>query len=654
MPPKTTMNPVIHGRIDRGDYTVAKVYFESLPGFRVTGNLYRPKGKHGRRPGVLYAHGHFPNGRFYEASVAEVRKQIVEGAERFEEGGRSMQQAICVQLARMGCVAFHYDMIGYADNAQIPFEIAHGFAKQRPGVNTTKNWGLFSPPAESHFQSIMGLQTWNSIRSLDFLAGLPDVDPRRIAVTGASGGGTQTMILCALDPRPALAFPAVMVSTAMQGGCSCENASGLRIGAGNIEFAALSAPKPQGMTTADDWTKEMAAKGFPELKQLYTLLGSPDKVMLHRGEHFEHNYNYVSRAAFYQWLNRHLKLGLPEPIMEGDYKRLTKEELSVWDAGHPPPPRGPEFERQLLRQLTETAAKQLDDACRTLNEFRRTFGPAVDIVIGRTLADAGRVEWTPAGTKRMSGHTLQVGRLRNKTHHEELPVVLLEPKSSTGRTVIWVDETGKAGLFAAKTASKQACVLKPEIKRLLDAGVTVVGADLMMQGEFLADGRPVDRTRLVDNPREVPAFTFGYNPSLFAQRVHDILTLVAFVQSRKPKTARILLAGLEGAGPWVAAARTQCRDAIKKAAIDTGGFRFGSVLDMQAVNFLPGGAKYGDLPGMLALGAPGKLWVAGENDASLALVRKIYRQAHADKALTCFPKDTGATATEAVEYLLKP
>ena len=126
-----------------------------------------------------------------------------------------------MQLARMGCVVFHYDMVGYADSVQIPFELAHGCSKQRPEFDTPENWGFFSTQAELRLQSIMGLQTYNSIRALDWISQLPDVDPARIGVTGASGGGTQTFILTSIDPRPLAAFPAVIVSTAIQVVCTC-------------------------------------------------------------------------------------------------------------------------------------------------------------------------------------------------------------------------------------------------------------------------------------------------------------------------------------------------------------------------------------------------------------------------------------------------
>jgi hypothetical protein len=360
-PEKTPLNAVIHGRIDRGDYTVEKVFFESYPGFFVTGNLYRPKNATGKTPGVLFPHGHWNDGRFIDIGRLAVRKEIVIGSERFEEGGRSLLQALPVQIARMGCVCFHYDMIGYADSQQLSFQLAHRFAKQRPEMNSPESWGLFSPQAESYLQSIMGLQTWNSVRALDFLLDLPDIDASRIAVTGASGGGTQTMLLAGIDPRVTVSFPAVMVSTAMQGGCTCENSSLLRINTGNIEFAALFAPKPQGMTAANDWTKEMATKGFPELKAHYEFLGAPKNVELVNNVHFNHNYNYVNRSAFYAFLNKHFQLGLEQPVVEEDYQRLSRDEMSVWDSAHPAPPSGDDYERRLCRQLAEAAARQIAD-----------------------------------------------------------------------------------------------------------------------------------------------------------------------------------------------------------------------------------------------------------------------------------------------------
>ena len=207
---------------------------------------------------------------------------------------------------------------------------------QRPHLDTPENWGLFGTQAELRQQNMMGLQTYNSIRALDWLCGLPDVDPERIGVTGASGGGTQTFLLSAVDDRPRVVLPAVMVSTNMQGGCTCENCSLLRVGTGNIELAALTAPRPLGMTAAADWTNDIMTRGFPELKQLYTMLGVPDNVMARPFVHFQHNYNFVSREVMYQWFNKHFGLGLPEPVLEEDFKPLSTEELTVWDAAPSP------------------------------------------------------------------------------------------------------------------------------------------------------------------------------------------------------------------------------------------------------------------------------------------------------------------------------
>jgi len=651
MPTKTPSHAVVHGKVDRDEYTVEKVYFESFPGHFVTGNLYRPKGRRGRLPAVLCPHGHWANGRFYDAGESKVREQIEKGAEKFEIGGRHPLQARCVQLARMGCVVFHYDMVGYADSKQLV---------HRPGVreamNTPENWGYFSPQAESRLQNMMGLQTYNSIRALDFLIGLPDVDPERIAVTGASGGGTQTFILCAVDPRPAVAFPAVMVSTAMQGGCTCENACYLRIGTGNVEIAALFSPKPLGMTAADDWTKEMATKGFPELKQHYTMLGVEDRVMLWPLVQFKHNYNYVSRAAMYGWLNRHLKLGLKEPIIERDYQPLSIEEMSVWDEKHPQPPGGDEYERALLKWITEDSQKQIaaltptDEA--SLAKYREIVGGAVDVMIGRGLPEPGAVkDARGAKTEDHDDYLQGWGLLRYAAEGEELPAVVLGPldieNNWNGRIVIWVDKQGKRALFDSKGLPR------PRIRDLIAAGTMVVGVDLFGQGEFAAHAEQAEKARLVNE--KYAGYTFGYNHPVFAQRVHDVLSVVSCFRGgiKGFELKRVHLVGLDGAGHWVAAAMAQAGDAVDGAVIDTAGFRFADLTAIDDPDFLPGGAKYGDLPGIIALSAPRELWLAGEGPKPPAVVEAAYRAAGKPKNLTIFAGKEEEKEAAAVKWLLR-
>jgi dienelactone hydrolase len=651
IPTKTPLRAVTHGKIERPDYTVEKVYFESAPGFFVTGNLYRPKKVDGKVPGVLFAHGHWKDARLSESTADELKKEIDTGQERFERGGRSKFQSMCVQLARMGCIVWQWDMLGDSDSIQLPRELIHGFAKQRPEMNTTENWGLFSTQAEAHLQSVMGLQTWNSIRSLDFLLSLPEVDPERIAMTGASGGGTQTLILSAIDPRVKLSFPAVMVSTAMQGGCTCENASLLRVDTGNVEIAALFAPKPLGMTTANDWTKQMSTKGFPELQKLYALLGSPSEVMLSRGEQFPHNYNAVSRAAFYTWLNKHFKLRAREPIEEQDYEPLTREQLTVWDKKHPAPKAAdPYFERKLLHWFADDAAKQMQSSAESPMEFRTDMASVARILIGRTYGTIGDCDWQLTEKIDRGGYIEMSGVVRNKRYEEELPVVWLYPKNWKSRVVVWLDDAGKSALYDASGSPKSA------VMQLVNAGVTVLGADLLYQGEFLKDGQPIKQTRKVANPREAPAYTFGYNHSLFAQRAHDILTLLKFIRTAKidsiPSPSSVAVAGFGQTGPIVAAARAVASDSIDLAAIDTGGFRFAKLLDYRDPQFLPGGAKYLDVPGFLALAAPQRLWLAGEESLP-SILPEMYEKFGQPNGLAHFRGDASQKETAAVNWLLQ-
>ena len=600
MPSKTPLNPVIHGRIDRDTYTIEKVYFESAPGFLVTGNLYRPKNVKSKVPGVLFAHGHWQDARLSIQTDAKLRQEIAIGAERFENGGKSIFQSLCVQLARMGCVVWQWDMLSDSDSIQIPRAVVHSFAKQRPEMNTTENWGLYSPQAESHLQSVMGLQTWNAVRSLDFLLTLPEVDPERTAMTGASGGGTQTLLLAAIDDRLKLSFPCVMVSTAMQGGCTCENASLLRINTGNVEFAAMFAPKPQGMNTANDWTKELSTKGFPDLQNLYALHNAKEKVFLLRGEHFLHNYNAVTRSAFYTFLNQHFKLGAESPVLEQDYTPLNRESLSVWDQAHPAPAAAdPDFERRLLQWFAEDARKQLTAAVASKNGIESTLRPAFEAIVGRPYNNAGPVDWELKDKIDKGAHFEMSGILLNQKYREEIPVLWLYPKQWNGTVAIWLDDGGKTGARVR------------EAMDLVKAGTAVVGADLLLQTPT-----PVSQTPVVPNPREFAGYTHGYNHALFAQRTHDVMTITSFLRNTRvgghPAPKKVVLAAWGSTGPVALAARALAGAAIDKLAVDTNGFRFGKVLDYRDPMFLPGGSKYLDLPGIIALNAPHPTWIAGE------------------------------------------
>ncbi|NUQ65138.1 MAG: acetylxylan esterase, partial [Pirellulales bacterium] len=443
-----------------------------------------------------------------------------------------------------------------------------------------------------------------------------------------------------------LSFPVVMVSTAMQGGCTCENASLLRVNTGNIEFAALFAPKPQGMNSADDWTKEMAAKGFPELQKLYALYGAKDKVFLQRGEHFPHNYNAVTRSAFYTFLNKHFKLGQPSPVIERDFEPLTREQLSVWDDAHPAPKAAdPDFERKLLQWLTEDAETQLCAAAATPKGLRELIGGAVQVLIGRTFGAAGEVQWSPEEQQDRGDYSEMTGTLLNKTYGEQVKLACLCPKRPSGRAVVWLDDSGRSALRDSGGS------VKPAVMKLVQAGAMVVGADLLFQG-----GEPVKQTRVVENPREFAGFTFGYNHALFAQRTHDVLSIVSLLHNAnpgpQPNPKMVAVAGWGGAGPIVAAARALAREAIDRAAVDTGGFRFGKLLDYRDPMFLSGGAKYLDLPGMIALGAPHPLWLAGEAEAP-EIVTAAYRNESTADGLTAFTGAAEQQEASAVDWLLK-
>lgn len=653
LPEKSPLQPAIHGTVDCGDYTVSRVMFSSLPGHFVTGSLFQPAGPSaqmgliaGKRPAVLCPHGHWKDGRFYDAGEKQAASELASGAERFLSAARNPLQARCVQLARMGCVAFLYDMLGYADSIQFP-EHRNG---PRAHLNslTPGEWGFVSPAATARLQTNFGLQTWNSLRALDFLLSLPEIDPGRVLVTGASGGGTQTMMLAALDDRVSAAFPCVMVSTAMQGGCTCENSHFLRIGQGNVDIAAAFAPKPLGLTAADDWTVELETKGHPDLRALYQMLGTPSHYEAHFNIQFKHNYNHVSRTQMYQFANRHLRLNLPSPVEERDFRRLEKPELTVWTAAFPAPSGhqvGESHEKAVCHWWTGDASRQIDrkllqPVAASLAETGAILRPALRVLIGRDLPSAADLSFELKNKARNGSLVSMTGTIRNTRHGEEVPALFLFPESAKDHVVLWLTAPGRS-------PQPQ----EPAIQQLLSQGCAVLfpelfGPDLPSNPATPYSG---DTTRPENQWKLSPVYHYGYNPSLYARRVHDILTATAFVKTNPEwKSARLSLVALQGTSHLACAALALSGSAVERAVLEPDGFRFAKFQDAWHADFLPGAAKYGDILGMISLGAPQPRWITGTDEELKRQAQALYQALGASANLQTGEISPGAL----VSYLL--
>ncbi|HSH93235.1 MAG TPA: acetylxylan esterase, partial [Roseimicrobium sp.] len=328
MPEKHPLNAVVSGRVERDGYTIEKVQFESHPGLYVGGNLYRPlrQGK-GPFPGVLNPHGHWKNGRMADEETGSIA-------------------ARCITMARNGMVAFSYDMVGYNDTF---FPEWSEEMKSMP--NFAKVHRQFATNAIHQLWTInlMGLQTWNSVRALDFLESLPDVDKKRLACTGESGGGTQTFILGAIDDRLAMQAPIVMVSHSMQGGCLCENAPGLRVKHSSMEIAAAAAPRRQIMVAATgDWTKTTMTIEGPAVASVYKLFNA-EKDHRYFIFNYPHNYNHTTRGAVYEAFDDWLLPANKTPVMETAYVKDPDAELRVFPSSQLP--KNAVTEKELIKLL---------------------------------------------------------------------------------------------------------------------------------------------------------------------------------------------------------------------------------------------------------------------------------------------------------------
>lgn len=542
-PERTPLNARVFDPIERDDYIIFKVHFEAFPGFLVTGNLYTPKGV-GPYPAVLCPHGHWELGRF-------------------EDSERASVAARCITFARMGIVAFSYDMVGYNDSRQFPKAWGHDWdAVPRHERRMQELWGIHP----------FGIQLWSSIRALDFLESLPEVDRDRLACTGASGGGTQTFALYAVDDRVKVAAPVNMISHRMQGGDACENAPLIRFDATNVEIGALMAPKPLLMVSATgDWTRDTPEVEYPAIQRVYGLYGAEDRV---ENVHIDapHNYNRRAREAVYRFFGKWL---LNEPkkyaaFTEPAYTMEPVEALRVFPGEGVPEgyPDADDVIEALMRSRAERARgiaggsgmgetpmpRMSRSTAEVTHEqpFFEAYREAVCDALGVDAANSLKVLGEQLDSTPREGYRVERWVLRVPETGAVIPTVLLVPDQRRAREpALFVHPDGKAAYFAESDWSpvgrlRKACV---------DDARLVAAIDVFRRGE------------MAGLEREGAKYSDTFAPTDAAYRVQDVLAAITWLRERANGT--VAARGTGEAAGWCALA-TAVANGQAETAVELG------------------------------------------------------------------------------------
>ena len=283
LPAKTPLNPRVTGRVERDAYTIENVIFESRPGFLVTGNLYLPKGKKLPAPGVVGVCGHSDNGK-----------------------AAGSYQSFAQGLARLGYVCFLVDPTGQGERIQ----------RVTPALKPVLRWNTWEHNFVGNQQLLVGevfgaWQAWDGIRAFDYLITRPEVDAKRVMVTGNSGGGTITTWMCALEPRLTGAAPSCFINTFRRMLESEQPADSeqcpphtLALGLDHSDFFLPYAPRPLRLLgqERDPFDARGLEQSYGHLQQLYSLIGAEKNVSLFIGPD-GHGYFQKNREAMYAFCN---------------------------------------------------------------------------------------------------------------------------------------------------------------------------------------------------------------------------------------------------------------------------------------------------------------------------------------------------------------
>ena len=301
------LNPRITKTIEREDFIVENVIFDSRPDFPVTANLYIPKKRTGKVPGVVFLCGHAQEGKF-----------------------STTYQAVMISLCRKGCVVLGIDPIGQGERWQYRYDESlyccaeHNLLNRRM-LLSGDNMGAW--------------RVYDAVRGLDYLLTREEVDTQRVGVTGNSGGGTLTTLVAGVDDRFTAAAPSCYITRWVR---NVENElpvdaeqipPGVGADGGEMaDFLIAQAPRPLLILGQknDFFDIRGTREVYEEVKKIYALLGKEENVRLFIGP-TNHGYSIHNREAAYGFFNETFALGTDDKEPENQY--FSQEELSCTPDG---------------------------------------------------------------------------------------------------------------------------------------------------------------------------------------------------------------------------------------------------------------------------------------------------------------------------------
>jgi cephalosporin-C deacetylase-like acetyl esterase len=511
LPERTPLHAKTVGTIECDGYRIERVIFVSRPRHHVTANLYLPADTSKPVPGVLVPCGHSANGKASEA-----------------------YQSACVLLALNGFAALIYDPIGQGERNQLPEPIPHG----------THEHTLVGIGALLVGWNTATFRIWDGLRSMDYLASRPEVDPTRLGCTGNSGGGTMTTWLMALDERIAVAAPSCFITTLDRlfhtiGPQDCEQhfpAQGAR-GIDHTDFITMRAPKPTLVLAAERDFFDIGGTrtAVKEAEDVYRALGHPDRVGLFSYDD-EHGFSQPRRQAAVAWMRRWLA-GDERPVVEPSLTLQTDAALQVTSAGQVVR----EFDNEQTvidfnRQRAAELADQRRDRWESYSDEHRR--KVIRQAIGLPDGAPGAVTATSSGTLQCDGYTIEKLRLE-RPGEVPLPALLCVPQGASGKlpATIYIDSAGKAAGF------------KPggTVEGLVKAGRIVLALDLRGYGETV-DVKTGGRYS--NDAFRTAMLAMHLGRPLLGQRVEDLLTARDYLAQHPSVAAdEIHLVGVDRAAP---------------------------------------------------------------------------------------------------------